>query len=96
MKITKNIKIVLAFLVTLDIIHRMRYDKTYNKTIEELMELATVLMQQQNKQQSRDYTDEIEEEIGDVYMWLGELSKRFDQNKINKRIESKRLRYFDK
>ena len=43
----------------------MKYDKVYNKTIEELMELATVLMQQQNKQQSKNYTNEIEDEIGD-------------------------------
>lgn len=71
----------------------MKYDKIYNKTIEELMELATVLMQQQNKQSSRDYTNDIIDEMGDVYMWLGELSKRFDQNKIQKRITSKRTRY---
>jgi NTP pyrophosphatase (non-canonical NTP hydrolase) len=71
----------------------MKFDKTYNKTIEELMELATVLTQQQNKQQSRDYTNEIIEEIGDVYTWLDELSKRFDKDKIQKRIESKRGKY---
>ena len=71
----------------------MKYDKVYNKTIEELMELATVLTQQQNKQQSRNYTNEIEDEIGDVYFWLGELIKRFDQEKIKRRIIDKKEKY---
>ena len=71
----------------------MKYDKTYDKTIEELMELATVLMQQRNKQQSKDYTSEIEYEIGDVYAWLGELSKRFNQRKIDERIAYKKKSY---
>jgi NTP pyrophosphatase (non-canonical NTP hydrolase) len=71
----------------------MKFDRTYNKTIEELMELATVLMQQQNKQQSKDYTDHIEEEIADVYVWLDELKLRFNQKKISDRIENKRKAY---
>jgi len=71
----------------------MKYDKIYNKTIEELLELATVLMQQQNKQQSKDYTLEIIDEIGDVYAWLGEFSKRFDKKKIDARIAYKLKSY---
>jgi NTP pyrophosphatase (non-canonical NTP hydrolase) len=71
----------------------MKYDKVYNKTIEELMELATVLIQQQNKQQSKNYTNEIEDEIGDVYFWLEQLSKRFNQEKIKKRINYKKETY---
>jgi NTP pyrophosphatase (non-canonical NTP hydrolase) len=71
----------------------MKFDRTYNKTIEELMELATVLIQQQNKQQSKDYTDHIEEEIADVYVWLDELKLRFNQKKISDRIENKRKAY---
>jgi len=71
----------------------MKFNRTYNKTIEELMELATVLMQQQNKQQSKDYTDHIEEEIADVYVWLDELKLRFNQKKISDRIENKRKAY---
>jgi NTP pyrophosphatase (non-canonical NTP hydrolase) len=74
----------------------MKYDKVYNKTIEELMELATVLMQQENKQQTKNYTSEIENEIGDVYFWLEELAKRFDQNKIQDRMDYKRKSYAGK
>ena len=37
--------------------------------------------------------DEIEDEIGDVYFWLGELIKRFDQEKIKRRIIYKKEKY---
>lgn len=67
----------------------MRYDRVYNKTIEELVELAAVMIQQRNKRY-RNYTDKIEEEIADVYCWLDKLKDRFDQNKIKKRISYKR------
>lgn len=67
----------------------MRYDRVYNKTIEELVELAAVMIQQRNKRY-RNYTSKIEEEIADVYCWLDKLKDRFDQNKIKKRISYKR------
>lgn len=67
----------------------MRYDRVYNKTIEELVELAAVMIQQRNKRY-RNHTEKIEEEIADVYCWLDKLKERFDQNKIKKRIDYKR------
>lgn len=63
----------------------MKYDRVYNKTIEELVELAAVMIQQRNKRY-RNYTNKIEEEIADVYCWLDKLKTRFNQNKIKKRI----------
>ena len=66
----------------------MRYDRVYNKTIEELVELAAVMIQQRNKRY-RNHTEKIEEEIADVYCWLDKLKERFDQNKIKKRIDYK-------
>jgi hypothetical protein len=67
----------------------MKYDRVYNKTIEELVELAAVMIQQRNKRY-RNYTGKIEEEIADVYCWLDKLKDRFDQNKIKTRISYKR------
>ena len=67
----------------------MRYDRVYNKTIEELLELASVMIQQRNKKYCN-YTGKIEEEIADVYCWLDKLKDRFDQNKIKTRISYKR------
>jgi hypothetical protein len=67
----------------------MRYDRVYNKTIEELVELATVLIQQKNKRY-RNYIVDIENEIGDVYVWLDKLKTRFNEEKINRRINYKK------
>ena len=67
----------------------MRFDKVYNKTIEELVELAAVMIQQRNKRY-RNYTKKIEEEIADVYFWLDKLKERFNKNKIKKQISYKR------
>lgn len=69
----------------------MRFDKVYNKTIEELCELATVLTQQRNKKH-RNYSRHIENEIGDVYVWLDKLSKRFNQRTIHRRIVYKKYK----
>jgi glutamyl-tRNA reductase len=68
---------------------KMRYDRVYNKTIEELVELAAVMIQQRNKRY-RNHKAKIEEEIADVYCWLDKLKDRFDKNKIKKRISYKR------
>ena len=70
-------------------IHKMKCDRVYNKTIEELVELAAVMIQQRNKPY-RNHTAQIEEEIADVYCWLDKLKERFDQSKIKKRINYKR------
>jgi glutamyl-tRNA reductase len=70
----------------------MNYDRVYNKTIEELCELATVLTQQRNKRY-RNYSTHIENEIADVYVWLDKLKLRFDQSKIEKRIKYKRRKH---
>jgi NTP pyrophosphatase (non-canonical NTP hydrolase) len=67
----------------------MRFDKVYNKTIEELVELAAVMIQQRNKRY-RNYTKKIEEEIADVYFWLDKLKERFNKNKVKKQISYKR------
>lgn len=67
----------------------MKFDKIYNKTIEELMELSTVMLQQKNKK-NNNYSLKIEEEIADVYCWLDLLKTRFDQARINRRISYKR------
>ena len=67
----------------------MRFDKVYNKTIEELVELAAVMIQQRNKRY-RNYTKKIEKEIADVYFWLDKLKERFNKNKIKKQISYKR------
>jgi hypothetical protein len=66
----------------------MRFDKVYNKTIEELVELAAVMIQQRNKRY-RNYTKKIEKEIADVYFWLDKLKERFNKNKIKKQISYK-------
>lgn len=67
----------------------MRYDRVYNKTIEELVELAAVMIQQRNKRY-RNHTSKIQEEIADVYCWLDKFRKRFDENKIRQRIAYKK------
>ena len=68
---------------------KIRFDRVYNKTIEELVELAAVMIQQRNKRY-RNYTSKIQEEIADVYCWLDVLQKRFNKFKIQRRIKYKR------
>tara|TARA_R110000850_G_scaffold258253_2_gene384752 strand:- start:10 stop:231 length:222 start_codon:yes stop_codon:yes gene_type:complete len=70
----------------------MTRDKTTLKLIEELNELATVLLQNYNKPK-KEYTIEIQDEIADVKLWLNIVEKRYDKEYIDKRIEDKIKKY---
>ena len=62
------------------------------KLVEELNELATAVMQQNNKPY-KDLTKDIEDEIADVKVWLSEYEKLFDWNYIDNRIINKRKKH---
>ena len=62
------------------------------KLVEELNELATAIMQQNNKPY-KDLTKEIQDEIADVKVWLSEYEELFDWNYIDNRITSKRKKH---
>ena len=62
------------------------------KLVEELNELATAIMQQNNKPH-KDLTKEIQDEIADVKVWLLEYEELFDWNYIDNRIINKRKKY---
>jgi NTP pyrophosphatase (non-canonical NTP hydrolase) len=62
------------------------------KLVEELNELATAIMQQENKPY-KDLTKEIQDEIADVKVWLSEYEKLFDWNYIDDRIINKRKKH---
>ena len=62
------------------------------KLVEELNELATAIMQQNNKPY-KDLTKEIQDEIADVKVWLLEYEELFDWNYIDNRITNKRKKY---
>ena len=62
------------------------------KLVEELNELATAIMQQNNKP-NKDLTKEIQDEIADVKVWLSEYEELFDWNYIDNRITNKRKKY---
>jgi len=66
--------------------------KTAMKLVEELNELATAIMQQNNKPH-KDLTKEIQDEIADVKVWLSEYEELFDWNYIDNRITNKRKKY---
>ena len=66
--------------------------KTAMKLVEELNELATAIMQQNNKPH-KDLTKEIQDEIADVKVWLLENEELFDWNYIDNRITNKRKKY---
>ena len=66
--------------------------KTAKKLVEELNELATAIMQQNNKPH-KDLTKEIQDEIADVKVWLLEYEELFDWNYIDNRITNKRKKY---
>ena len=66
--------------------------KTAMKLVEELNELATVIMQQNNKPH-KNLTKEIQDEIADVKVWLSEYEELFDWNYIDNRITNKRKKY---
>ena len=62
------------------------------KLVEELNELATAIMQQNNKPH-KNLTKEIQDEIADVKVWLLEYEELFDWNYIDNRITNKRKKY---
>ena len=62
------------------------------KLVEELNELATAIMQQNNKPH-KDLTKEIQDEIADVKVWLLEYEELFDWNYINDRITLKKQKH---
>ena len=66
--------------------------KTAMKLVEELNELATAIMQQNNKPH-KDLTKEIQDEIADVKVWLSEYEELFDWNYIDNRITNKRKKH---
>jgi len=70
----------------------MTKDRTTLKLIEELNELATVLLQNYNKPK-KEFTLEIQDEIADVKLWLNIVEKRYDEEYINNRIEEKKKKY---
>ena len=61
---------------------------TILKCIEELNELATVLMQQHNKP-SKDMYSKIQDEIADVKYRVGQVERYYNQPAINARIHRK-------
>jgi len=72
--------------------YKMTKDKITLKLIEELNELATVLLQNYNKPK-KEHTLEIQDEIADVKLWLNIVEKRYDKEYIDKRIENKVKKY---
>jgi hypothetical protein len=66
-------------------------NKVLLKLVEELNELATILMQQHNKP-DKNFTSDIIEEIGDVELQLERLKKYYDKKAIKKRIAWKKLK----
>ena len=66
--------------------------KVAMKLVEELNELATAIMQQNNKPY-KDLTKEIQDEIADVKVWLSEYEELFDWNYIDNRITNKRKKH---
>ena len=59
------------------------------KCVEELNELASVLIKQHNKPR-KDYHDHIIEEIGDVIHRVDNLYNYYDKDKVQKRIDYKK------
>jgi NTP pyrophosphatase (non-canonical NTP hydrolase) len=62
------------------------------KLVEELNELATVIMQQNNKPHKQ-LTREIEDEIADVKVWLAEFEDYFDWEYISDRVVRKKKKH---
>ena len=65
--------------------------KVLLKLVEELNELATILMQQHNKP-DKNFASDIIEEIGDVELQLERLKKYYDKKAIKKRIAWKKVK----
>lgn len=72
--------------------YKMNKEKITLKLIEELNELATVLLQNYNKPKLV-HTKEIQDEIADVKLWLDIVERRYDMEYIDKRIKSKIKKY---
>ena len=72
--------------------YKMTKDKITLKLVEELNELATVLLQNYNKPM-KEHTIEIQDEIADVKLWLNIVEKRYDKEYIDNRIEGKIKKY---
>ena len=66
--------------------------KTAMKLVEELNELATAIMQQNNKPH-KNLTKEIQNEIADVKVWLSEYEELFDWNYIDDRVTLKKQKH---
>ena len=62
------------------------------KLVEELNELSTVIIQQNNKPHI-DYTIQIQNEIADVQVWLTKYSSYFDENYVANRVIDKWKKY---
>jgi len=62
------------------------------KLVEELNELATIIMQQNNKPYKQLKRD-IEDEIADVKVWLAEFEDHFDWEYISDRVERKKKKH---
>jgi len=71
------------------------FQKDYikRKAVEECNELATALMQSINKHRAQN-DQQIEDEIADTLMWITELSKYYNTDYINARVEKKKQTYF--
>ena len=63
-----------------------------DKLVEELLELATIIIQQKNKPH-KDLTNKIENEIADVKMWLKEFESPYNWDYIDDRIKAKRIKH---
>jgi len=72
--------------------YKMTKDKITLKLVEELNELATVLLQNYNKPK-KEHTIEIQDEIADVKLWLNMVEKRYDEEYIVKRMADKAKKY---
>lgn len=72
--------------------YKMTKDKITLKLIEELNELATVLLQNYNKPK-KEHTIEIQDEIADVKLWLNIVEKRYDKEYIDNRVKHKTKKY---
>ena len=70
------------------VVHFADKDYSLRKAAEECMELATALLQQVNKP-TKNYTNEIEEEISHVSMRLLMISEVFDKQNIQHNFDRK-------
>ena len=73
-------------------VYKMTKKKITLKLIEELNELATVLLQNYNKP-TKEHTKEIQDEIADVKLWLEIVERRYDKEYIDKRVKHKTKKY---